>query len=187
MKIITGDLLSNTSGILVHGCNCKGVMGGGIAAVIRKKYPGVYLSYTEFHRGVGLRLGDVLFSWNPEHPTKEVQKFVQPEGICSQLPRELVVANAMTQFNYGRDPDVVYVDYDAVFAAFARLRGLAKLTGATVRFPMLGAGLANGDWAVIEQQIRAGLGEELFAQSELWVLPGTSVPGHDQGPEQLSL
>jgi O-acetyl-ADP-ribose deacetylase (regulator of RNase III) len=57
MQIVHGDLLSNTDGILVQGCNCHGKMGAGIAGVIRKKYPDVFKRYESLHAHSGLQLG----------------------------------------------------------------------------------------------------------------------------------
>ena len=44
MKICTGNILSNNSGIIVHGVNCQKVMGSGIALQIKNQYPIVYSS-----------------------------------------------------------------------------------------------------------------------------------------------
>ncbi len=38
MKIINGNLLEVKKGIIAHQCNCKGVMGAGIALQIKKKW-----------------------------------------------------------------------------------------------------------------------------------------------------
>lgn len=46
IKYITGDLFSaKKDSILVHAVNCKGVMGGGIAAVFKKYFPRMFLVY----------------------------------------------------------------------------------------------------------------------------------------------
>lgn len=188
MKIIEGDLLSNTSGILVHGCNCQGVMGAGVAGLLRAKYPGVFERYVERHRRQGLVLGDAQFVHSVDTSGRLIRDgFLEASAYSRDLPEGLVVVNAMTQQFYGRDPDVVYVSYDAVRSAFARVRMLANQTGVTIRYPMLGAGLANGEWALVEQAILEGLGDELFSKTELWVLPGTAVPGHASKPTQASL
>lgn len=188
MKIIEGDLLTNTSGILVHGCNCQGVMGSGIAGLLRQKYHAVFELYAERHRRQGLVLGDTQFihSVSLSDPLFR-EGLLEASAYAPELPEGLVVVNAMTQQNYGRDKDVVYVSYDAVRAAFARVRMLANRTGQKIRFPMLGAGLANGKWELVEQAIHEGLGSELFNTAELWVLPGTVVPGHASTPTQLGL
>jgi O-acetyl-ADP-ribose deacetylase (regulator of RNase III) len=54
MKFIYGDITKETSGLLVHGCNTRGVMGGGVALAIRNKWPIVYQTYRS--RGKGKHL-----------------------------------------------------------------------------------------------------------------------------------
>jgi hypothetical protein len=93
----------------------------------------------------------------------------------------------MTQYDYGNDPEVVYVNYDAVFAAFSRIRMLALDAELPVRFPLIGAGLANGKWHVLQEAIAEGLGGDVFEKSELWLLPGTSVPERKTFPVTNSL
>jgi hypothetical protein len=194
MQIVTGDLLSNTTGILVQGCNCHGKMGAGIAGIIRKKYPDVFKRYESLHAHSGLQLGTVQFvhnraRWADESPA--ILRHLSPRDGTSQLPERLIVANAMTQFDYGNDPGVVYVDYDAVFSAFSRIRMVARDSAPgnelTVRYPLIGAGLANGVWHVIEEAIADGLGGELFEKSELWLLPGTSKPLRQEAPRTAHL
>lgn len=41
LRIIHGDLLVSNEPAIAHGCNCKKVMGAGIAKLIALKYPGV--------------------------------------------------------------------------------------------------------------------------------------------------
>ena len=48
MKIIKGDLLNETTGLIAHGVNCQGVMGKGIALAIKKKYPQVFIDYKQY-------------------------------------------------------------------------------------------------------------------------------------------
>ena len=163
-----GNLLAVERGILVHGCNCLGMMGSGVARLIRDKWTGVYLAYREEHQFKGLKLGDVQFIGSalltrPERETRHLYKAIL------QLPEDLIVANAMTQFDCGNDPDVVYVDYDAVFAAFARIRLVARDTGLPVHFPLIGCGLANGKWEQVSQLIETALGNDV--EAILWELP----------------
>ena len=40
-----GNLLEQTKGVIIHGCNCQGVMSSGIALQIRNKWPGVFETY----------------------------------------------------------------------------------------------------------------------------------------------
>jgi O-acetyl-ADP-ribose deacetylase (regulator of RNase III) len=172
IEVITGDILSLREGILVHGCNCQGVMGGGIAKLIRDNWPGVYSAYKSKHFKSGLQLGDVQPVCNLQRNSFNSQN---PKAIwhalnnADDLPPELIVVNAMTQFDYGRVKDAVYVDYDAVFAAFARINMLARDSGLAVNFPLIGCGLANGKWEWVSNAIERAMdpGTKLL----LWKLP----------------
>jgi O-acetyl-ADP-ribose deacetylase (regulator of RNase III) len=120
-----GDLLTTDIKHILHGCNAQGVMGAGVAAAIRSKYAQAYKDYTEVYNSKGLELGTAVFS-------------VQNDGK--------VIINAITQNNYGRDKNKVYVSYWAVAEIFRKIEsfGIKELA-----MPMIGSGLANGDWAVI--------------------------------------
>ena len=127
MKIeyIKGDLLRTEVNHIMHGCNSRGVMGSGVAKVLREKYPQAYNDYIFKYNNYGLELGDVIVS-------------VQDDGK--------VIHNAITQRDYGRDSSRVYVSYWAIAEVFRKInsRGIKEIA-----MPKLGAGLANGDWNVI--------------------------------------
>lgn len=127
-----GNLLDVETGIIAHGCNCQGVMQSGVALQIKQKYPSAYKYYKYIEEFKGLNLGDVHVVLQDEN-------------------KHLYVVNLMTQEFYGRD-DKRYVSYDAVDKCFDNLfaRNLRKLT---VNIPLIGAGLANGDWTVISSII----------------------------------
>jgi O-acetyl-ADP-ribose deacetylase (regulator of RNase III) len=162
-----GDMLSATEGILVHGCNCHGIMGSGIAHLVREKWPDVHQAYRNRHIQSGLQLGDVIFVGSSQAPAVISQKYLH--AMTNQLPASLIVANAMTQFTCGSDKNVVYVDYDAVFAAFARINLLARDSGLTVNFPLIGCGLGNGQWKEVASAIEASMAPAV--KLVLWKLP----------------
>lgn len=147
-----GDLLAVARGIIVHGCNARGVMGAGVAAAVRKRFPAAYDAYLGRHRTVGLRPGDVI------------AVTVREDAAGAQL----IVANAVTQDDFGRDPQRVYVDYDALERAFVLVRGLALHHGLPVHFPLIGCGLANGRWEEVACCIERALGPEV--DKHLWML-----------------
>lgn len=168
IKKIEGNLLGVNEGILVHGCNCFGVMGGGIARLIRNKWPEVYNAYKSRHAKMGLQLGDVVNVGHQKlHGEKAVAKHLH--ALTPTLPEQVIVVNAMTQFDFGSDPERVYVDYDAIFASFARVKMLAQDSGLGVHFPLIGCGLAQGKWEEVEARILAALGPDI--EATLWVLP----------------
>ena len=52
MKIIykEGDLFESSYKILIHGCNDRGVMGSGVALIVREKYPKAYKTYFDKYK-----------------------------------------------------------------------------------------------------------------------------------------
>lgn len=144
-----GNLLDAPSGILVHGCNAQGVMGSGVAKAIRDRWPQAFDAYKQAQAQHGLALGSVSWARVATDPL-------------------VIVANAVTQEFYGREPGRVYVDYDAVERAFSLIGDKARQHRLPVHYPMVGAGLGGGDWGrlskIIDQTLEG-------VEHHLWVLP----------------
>lgn len=153
-----GDLLAIDRGIIIHGCNCQGVMGSGVAEAVRRKYPTVYDAYIALHKRWGLKLGTSQFCVSPFDSEEDWAK-QQSDATCAGLPQGVVVVNAMTQYRYGTDRR--HVDYDAVSAVFARIALLARASRLPVYFPLIGCGLAGGDWEEVAPRIEAALGQNI--------------------------
>lgn len=153
-----GDMLNEaTSGIIIHGCNCQGVMGGGIAKLIRAKWPDVYNVYRKTYENYGgLELGDII-------PVK--------------VNEDLTVINCMTQKHFGTD--VRHLDYEAVVAVAAAINKALEYNTdpkpVTIHTPLLGAGLAGGNWNIVETILDEGV-DERTANFILWTLPGQELP-----------
>ena len=152
MKTVNGDILTpNTEdrGVIVcHQCNCRGVMGAGLALQVRNMHPGIYSLYRDKCRqiaaGIG-GLGDVQF--------------------CSALSSSgYIVANIFGQDEYGRNRR--YTDYDALRKAFTNIA--TGFPTYTIRIPyMMGCGLAGGDWEMVfgiikETLVDAGVNVEIW-------------------------
>lgn len=172
IKQNSGDLLAQR-GILVHGCNCMGVMGAGVADLIRRKYPAAYKAYKRRYDIFGLQLGDIIAVANPELRKHFPDAVRHVSVFDDSIPQDVIVVNAMTQYDYGNDPAVLYADYNAIEAAYARIRMLARAVNMPVHFPAIGCGLANGKWGEVSQRIERGLAGQ---EGNLWLLPGTSLP-----------
>lgn len=132
MKIIykTGNMLDGPEPIKVHGCNSHGVMRSGIAKEIRDRHPAVFEEYRKTYEEQGwLALGQTIW--------------VETE--------DGMFVNGITQKNYGRDKSVVYVDYKAISDVIDNIDRTLEEEAEVVHvaFPLIGAGLANGDWTVI--------------------------------------
>lgn len=132
LKIESGDVFNalyykaekDEPVIFVHGCNAKGVMGSGVAALVKKLYPHAYNHYKREYDDFGFDLGNVQF--------------------CIHKDTSVVVVNAITQKNYGKDGKL-YVSYDAVIKALEDVAKYAKSHNLPVYLPMIGGGLGGGD------------------------------------------
>lgn len=126
LKIEVGDMFTQTLGqrcLIVHGCNAQGVMGSGVAAIVKKLYPEAYKWYKTTQKLSGLKLGhiNITSTSTPVH-----------------------VGNAITQEFYGRDGKQ-YVSYDAVVLAMQAAATWAKNHDMPVHLPLIGGGLGGGD------------------------------------------
>jgi O-acetyl-ADP-ribose deacetylase (regulator of RNase III) len=136
IQYVKGDLFSTDIELILHGCNSKGVMGSGVARLVREQFPGTYEAY-QLWCSKGFRLGQYL---------------AVPE-------RGKVVINAVTQQEYGKAAEqlgpnpVRYVSYDAVAEIMHSLNKV--YTGSIIAMPMIGAALGGGDWAVISAIIES--------------------------------
>lgn len=61
VKVYEGNLFNTKADVLCHQCNCQGVMGSGIAAEVKSRYPWVYAYYRSDYLKGKLKLGYVVF------------------------------------------------------------------------------------------------------------------------------
>lgn len=127
LSIVQGDVFSalRPGDIFLHGCNCMGVFGSGIAKAVKNKWPEAYNAYKTSVRGY--RLGEYSMIFIPHD--------------------NVFVVNALTQQFYGRDKSVVYVNYSAVESIFVKIISLVEsfMPNSRIVFPFVGAGTANGN------------------------------------------
>jgi O-acetyl-ADP-ribose deacetylase (regulator of RNase III) len=139
MKTIKGDLLNygknGTFDVIIHGCNCQNTMGAGIAKSIKRAFPDAYKADQATRKGDRKKLGSYSSA------------SVELEG------HTLTVVNAYTQFHYGGSG--VRADYNAIRKVFALIK--QDFSGARIGYPLIGAGLARGDWSLISQIIEEEL------------------------------
>jgi O-acetyl-ADP-ribose deacetylase (regulator of RNase III) len=142
MTTIPGDLIQLAKNgefdLIVHGCNCFGTMGAGIAKGIKATFPAAYAADLATARGGRAKLGSCSAA------------DVEPNG------GRLFVVNAYTQYDYrGSGPKV---DYDAVRSCFRWIK--EQHSGKRIGLPKIGAGLAGGDWERIAEIIEEELAGE---------------------------
>lgn len=140
MKTLNEDILLQTRGIILQGVNTCGVMNSGLAKLIRDKYPKVYNDYINQYNRSLLKLGTVSYV---------------------HVGEELFIANCATQSNYGRNKDIVYVNYDAVRKCFKDVFGFAKMVELPIHLPKIGCGLANGDWSIVEKILHEEIADSI--------------------------
>lgn len=139
MHIVHGDLLSlarqGRFDVIVHGCNCMGSMGAGIALAIATQFPQALAADLATAKGDRRKLGTYSAATVP---------------IASGT---LTIVNAYTQYHW--QGAGVLLDY----AALARvMRAVARdFAGRRIGYPRIGAGLAGGDWPRIAAIIDTAL------------------------------
>lgn len=140
MKKIKGDLIrlakQGEFDVIIHGCNCFCTMGAGLAVGIKKEFREAYEADLKTIKGDKSKLG------------------TYSRADIIRGDQRLIVLNAYTQYNYGGSG--ILADYDAINSVF-RLITL-DFEGLRIGVPMIGAGLARGDWPTIEAIIKNNLG-----------------------------
>ena len=132
-----GSVLTPQVGIIAHQVNCFGVMGSGVAAQIRDKYPLAYKQYRRY-----------CLSCKPEDRISMLgQAQFCPVSFDQNGFVRIVVANLFGQYNYGRDPHKVYTNYRALEKALKELAEFASVRHDVIALPYkMGCGSGNGDW-----------------------------------------
>jgi O-acetyl-ADP-ribose deacetylase (regulator of RNase III) len=148
--------------VITHGCNCFCTMGAGIAPQMAKAFGCDNFQLERRGRGDINKLGCI------DYEIKEIyiKKPIFGTLITDFGGQDLVVVNSYTQYRYGRnhaDGDKTPVDYDAIRLCMRKINHIFK--GKTIGLPMIGAGLAGGNWSVIERIIE----KELNAM-DIWVV-----------------
>ena len=131
MKYNKGNLLTlfeqQEIDILVHGCNCFHTMGSGIAKQIKEKYKEAYEADLETNKGSKEKLGTYSIA---------------------QINDSQYIINAYTQYFYGgKNP----LDYEALRNVFKLIN--ENFENKIIGIPKIGAGLAKGNWEIIEKII----------------------------------
>lgn len=149
-----GNVLDHPRGFIVHGCNCQGVMGSGVARAVRERYPRAFIEYRSISHQLYLGLTQIVL--------------VDPGKW---------IVNAMTQQGYGSGER--HVNYDAVAVAFEHVRRDAHRLGvSSIAYPLIGAGLGGGNWKILRtiidetlagqfEQVLYGSHDQLRALGEL--------------------
>jgi O-acetyl-ADP-ribose deacetylase (regulator of RNase III) len=131
MKKVIGNLVDEAAqyDVVVHGCNCFNTMGSGIAKFLRDRYPGVYEADTIAFMNDQVKMGAISTYHNEDIDTTFV--------------------NGYTQHDYrGRYKGAMDVNYDAVRDVMKNVK--EHFSGKKIGLPLIGCGLAGGDWPTVE-------------------------------------
>jgi len=137
-ETIKGDLLKlareGNFDAIIQGCNCFCRMGAGIAAQIAKEYPEAYDVDKKTVAGDKSKLGNYT------------------KVMVETNNKPFYIINAYTQYGHdGRLKGEMDVDYEAVRNVMHKINKDFKEY--RIGYPLIGAGLAGGDWNIIARII----------------------------------
>jgi O-acetyl-ADP-ribose deacetylase (regulator of RNase III) len=128
MKSIDGDLIKLSKqgkfDVIIHGCNCFLTFGKGIALQVKREFPEAYQQDKNTVYGDIKKLGTFTSAY--------IKKY------------HIIVINAYTQYDYRGFQNKINVDYSAVKKCFTKIKEMHG--DKRIGIPMIGAGLAGGDW-----------------------------------------
>ena len=128
MEIIDGNIFNCKENIIVHQTNCQGVMGHGIAAQVKERYPEVFRGYYHYCK------------------TQIPEEILGTSLICEANDGKYI-ANLFGQLSFGVG---LQTDYDRFRHALQEIHDFAKERDLSVAIPYkIGCGLAQGDWNTV--------------------------------------
>jgi O-acetyl-ADP-ribose deacetylase (regulator of RNase III) len=134
IEYIKGDLFTTDCKYIAHGVNCQGVMGAGVAKIVKERFPKAFRTYYN------------------HCSTQDFQSSLLGNVCISPKENDKVILNCFTQDFYGRNGS--YVSYDALVNCFDAI-SFADIS--ELAMPKIGAGLGGGDWSIIEAIINSKL------------------------------
>lgn len=139
MKYVVKNLITaiedNEVDIVVHQANCHHTMGAGVASELANKYPAVLVADLKTKKGDKEKLGKYSYTI---------------------LENGTYVFNLYSQFDYFSFDDRL-TSYDALYDGLRQIfniYAIKNVAGGKVGLPKIGAGLARGNWEIIEFLIK---------------------------------
>jgi O-acetyl-ADP-ribose deacetylase (regulator of RNase III) len=123
IRYVTGDLFNSNAECLVNAVNTVGVMGAGIAADFKRRYPSMFESYKTQCENGQLKIGTLMF-YKPKNDTDKV--------VCLFPTKEHWANPSRTEY------------IEAGLRAFVRFHKEWNIR--SIAFPKLGCGLGGLDW-----------------------------------------
>ena len=128
-RTLEGNLIelatANQFDAIIHGCNCLCQMGKGIALTIKNTWPEAYEADLRTIKGNRNKLGSYSSAWTGS----------------------FYIINAYTQYAYNDPTGQQLADLNAIRMAMRAIK--QDFSGLKLAYPLIGAGLAGGDWREI--------------------------------------
>lgn len=145
--------------VIAHGCNCHNAQGSGLAPQMVKAFrtDTFKMEQPEYY-GDFNKLGQI--DYELQYFSGWDKKFQKYPDQGDPIEHSLHIVNAYTQYRYGRnhaDGDKKPVDYDALTLCMRKINHTFK--GLHVGLPLIGCGLAGGDWDVVKEIIQRELND----------------------------
>ncbi|MFZ2619635.1 MAG: phosphatase [Alphaproteobacteria bacterium] len=145
MKTCQGDILALATlghfDVIAHGCNCMCSMGRGLALQIAEQFPQALAVDRQTFAGDRAKLGTFTMAVCP-----------------NALGGTFHLLNAYTQYHWDEPKGEVMADYAAIRRCMAAIK--TTYAGKRIGLPLIGAGLARGDWPTIQGIIAEELAGE---------------------------
>lgn len=137
---IDGNLITmakeNYFDVIGHGCNCFCTMRSGIAPKMAKAF------------------GCDKFPMEDPKYKGDINKLgcIDYKDVETSVFSNITVANLYTQYKYGYEEGVVYLNYTALEMCLEKMNHIFK--GKRIGLPKIGSGKAQGDWRIIKSTIQ---------------------------------
>lgn len=123
---VTGDMFAGADDAIGHGCNIDGVMGAGVAKIVRRQWPELYTGYR----------------WRCLHGKFPTGGFWAYEAEATGTQPGRVVYNLASQDRPGRHASLRWVEESMRHA----LRDAEKRGVVTFGIPRIGCGIGGLNW-----------------------------------------
>jgi O-acetyl-ADP-ribose deacetylase (regulator of RNase III) len=150
IKYVTGDAtrpIGDGPKLIIHIVNDVGAWGAGFVMALSKRWKDPEKAYREWAAGKKTALGHPFVLGHVQYV------HVEPGLSC------VIVANMLAQHGFGTKAEPP-IRYDALEDALTRVALYCAHWNISVHAPRIGAGIAGGDWNIIEALLERILAEQ---------------------------
>ena len=130
MNYLKKNITTVNCGILVQGCNTKGVMGSGVALALRRKWPVIFENYSKLCQ---------------QHKNDSASLLGKLDLVLISIDPTLYVANLFSQEYYGND-GATYANPIAILTGLSHIFSIAAANNLPIHSVKIGCGLGGLDW-----------------------------------------